>query len=148
MRNHRVMLGVRIFFNFEIFLHCAARIGKKRPLCANRSTKLLQRVMVVCRDRYDLRIPNSDLRIESCKIQMLLVLLRTVVATRQCEDHWIAVLQLTELARRVRMVGKLVVRKYASRYDVRAHAINSFDSILAANTNDELQIDLDLCNRS
>ena len=86
MRNHRIVLRVRVLFDVEIFLHCAARVREERPLRAEGRTKLLQSVVIVRRDRSNLRIPNSDLRIEGCKIQMLLVLLRTVVATRQRED--------------------------------------------------------------
>ena len=42
---------------------------------------------------------------------MLLVLLRAVVAAREREDQRVLALQLAQLARRVRVIGQLVVGK-------------------------------------
>src|ERR1700759_4457174 len=52
---------------------------------------------------------------------MLMVLLRAVVAARECEDQRIVALQLAQLARRFLVVRQLVVRELAARDDVRAH---------------------------
>jgi hypothetical protein len=58
--------------------------------------------VVVGRDRGDLRVGHRDLRVERGELQVLLVLLRAVVAAREREDQRVVALQLAELARGVR----------------------------------------------
>jgi hypothetical protein len=55
-------------------------------------------VVLVGRDRRHLGVGDGDLRIERGEFEMLLVLLRAVVAARQREDQRIVALQLAELA--------------------------------------------------
>src|SRR3954454_19610477 len=55
---------------------------------------------------------------------MLLVLLGAVVAAREREDQGIIALNLAQAARRVRVIGQLVVRKNGPRCEVVAHLVS------------------------
>ena len=61
--------------------------------------------MLVGRDRRHLGVGDGDFRIEGGQFEVLLVLLRAVVAARESEDQRIVALQLTEPARDVLGVG-------------------------------------------
>ena len=78
--------------------------------------------MVVGRDRSDLGVRHGDLGVERGELQMLLVLLRAVVAPREREDQRVVALQLAEPARRVRVIGQLVIGKRGSGHHVRSHS--------------------------
>ena len=64
-------------------------------------------------DRGDLGVRHGDLRVERGEIQMLLVLLRAVVAPREREDQRVVALELAEFARCIGVIGELVIRKDA-----------------------------------
>ena len=121
VRDHRVVLGVGVLLNVEVLLNRSVRVGEEGPLGADRRTELLERVVVVGRDRGDLGVRHGDLRVERGELQMLLVLLRAVVAAREREDQRVVALQLAEPAWRARVIGQLVVGKGASGRDVSAH---------------------------
>ena len=121
VRDHRVVLGVGVLLNVEVLLNLSARVREERPLGAHRRPKLLEGVVVVGRDRRDLRVGDGDPRVERRQLLVLLVLLRTVMAAREREDHRVVALQLAEPARRVRMIGQLIVGEDASGRHVRAH---------------------------
>ena len=82
--------------------------------------------MVVGRDRGDLRVGHGDLRIERGELEVLLVLLRAVVAAREREDQGIVALQLAELSGDALVVGQLVVGERGAGLDVRAHGRTPF----------------------
>ena len=126
VRDHRVVLGVGVLLDVEILLDDALRVGEEGPLGADRGTELLERVMLVGRDRGDLRVGDGDLRIERGELEMLLVLLRAVVAAREREDQGIVALQLAELSGDVLVVGQLVVGERGAGLDVRAHGRTPF----------------------
>ena len=84
------MLGVGVLLDVEVLLNRPAGIGEEGPLGADRSPELLRGVVVVGRDRDDLGVGDGDLRIVRSELQVLLVLLRTVVAPRQREDQRVA----------------------------------------------------------
>ncbi len=109
VRDHRVVVGVGVLLDVEVLLHRAPGVREERPLRADRGAELLRRVMVVGRDRDDLGVGHGDLRMERCELEMLLMLLRAVVAAREGEDHRVVALDLAELAERLRVVGQLVV---------------------------------------
>ena len=92
------------------------------PLGADRRPELLQLVVGVGRDRDDLGVGDRDLGVEGGELEVLLVLLRAVVAASEREDQRILALQLAELAGDVGVVGQLVVRERAAGCDVGAHA--------------------------
>ena len=79
------------------------------------------RVVVVGRDRDDLGVGDGDLRIVRSELQVLLVLLRAVVAPRQCEDQRVVALELAELAYRVGVIRQGVVGEDSAGSDVGSH---------------------------
>ena len=109
VRDHRVVLGVGVFLDVEVALDGAAGVGEERPLGADRGPELLQGVMVVGGDGDDLRVADGDLRIVRCELQVLLVLLRAVVAPRQGEDQRVVALELAQRAH-----GAGVIRQSSS----------------------------------
>ena len=102
VRDHRVVVGVGVLLDVEVLLDDRARVLEERPLRADRRAELLARVVLVGRDRGDLGVGDGDLRIERGELEVLLVLLRAVVAAREREDHRIVALQLAERARDAR----------------------------------------------
>jgi len=64
VRNHRIILGVGVFLNVQIFLDSSVWIRKESPHGSDRCPKFLERVVVVSRNRDDLRIRHGDLRIK------------------------------------------------------------------------------------
>ena len=101
VRDHRVVLGVRVLLDVEVLLDRASGVGEERPLGADRRAELLAARGVVGRDRGDLRVGDGDLRIERGELEVLLVLLRAVVAARERQDQRVVALQLAEPARDV-----------------------------------------------
>src|SRR5262245_2339485 len=79
-------------------------------------------VMVVGRDRRDLRVGHRDFRVERSELQVLLVFLGTVMTSSQGEYHRILTLDLAQLSDRLRVVRQLVVGKHRTRNDVGSHA--------------------------
>ena len=126
IRNHRIVLGIGVLLDVEIFLHRSLRIGQERPLGPDGRTELLQGVMVVGGDGDDLSVGHSDLRIVRGEFQMLLVFLRTVMAAGQRENQRVVTLQLAELSQRARVIGQLIVGKSFPERCQNAYA-NSFN---------------------
>jgi hypothetical protein len=62
VRDHRVVVGVGVLLDVEVLLDDALRVREERPLRADRVPELLERVVLVGRDRRDLRIGDVDLR--------------------------------------------------------------------------------------
>ena len=122
------MVGVGVLLDVEVLLDRSPGVGEERPLGADRRAELLQLVVLVGRDRDDLRVGHGDLRLERRQLEVLLVLLRAVVAAREREDHRIGALQLAELARGVGVIGQLVVGERAAGCDVGAHGTSPFRS--------------------
>ena len=76
VRDHRIVLGVRVLLDVQVFLNLSFGIGQKCPLRAESRAEFLQSVVVVGRDRDDLRIRDGNLRIERDQLPMLLMFLR------------------------------------------------------------------------
>src|SRR4051812_38381502 len=87
VRDHRVVFRIRVLLYFEILLDRSLRVGQKGPPRAYGRPELLERVMVVGRNRHDPRVGDCYLWVERCEFQMLLVFLRAVVASSEREDH-------------------------------------------------------------
>ena len=91
------MLGVGVLLDVQVLLDGASGVGQERPLGTDRRAELLQRVVLVGRDRDDPGVGHRDLRLERRQLQVLLVLLRAVVTAGEREDHRVVALQLAEL---------------------------------------------------
>jgi hypothetical protein len=98
VRDHRIVLRVGVLLDVEVLLDDPARVGQERPEGADGGPELLQRVVLVGRDRRDLCVRHGDLRLERGQLQVLLVLLRAVVAAGEGEDQRIPALDLAETA--------------------------------------------------
>ena len=109
VRDHRVVVGVRVLLDVEVLLHGPLRVLEERPLGAERGAELLEGVVLVGRDRRDLRVGDGDFRIARDQFEVLHVLLRAVVAAGERQDHRVLALDLAQLSRRARVVGQLVV---------------------------------------
>src|SRR3954465_10144822 len=81
--DHRVVFGVGVLLDVEVLLDAALRVREERPLGADRSAELLQRVMRVGGDRDDPGVGHGDLGIEGGELEVLLVRLWAVVAARE-----------------------------------------------------------------
>src|SRR5580692_6545838 len=92
MRDHRIVLGVGVLLNVEILLNRSTGVCKECPHGSDRRTELLERMVIVGRDRGDLSVRHRDLRVERGKFQMLLVLLWAIVAAREGEDQRVVAL--------------------------------------------------------
>src|SRR4051812_45737991 len=82
--------------------------------------------MGVGRDRRQLRVGDGHLWIERGELEVLLVLLRAVVAAGEHEDQGIVALQLAEPSRDARVIGQLVLRERAAGGDIGTHSWTSF----------------------
>ncbi len=118
VRDHRVVVRVGVLLDVEFFLDRPSRVGQEGPLSADRCAELLQRVVVVGGNRHDLGVGNRDLRLERCKLKVLLVLFRTVVAAGEREDHRIPALELTQRAHGIGVVGQRIIGEDAPGDDV------------------------------
>src|SRR5215211_2756905 len=125
VRDHRVVLGVGVLLDVEVLLDDPLRVGEEWPLRSDRRPELLGRVMRVGGDRGQPGIGHGDLGIDVGELEVLLMLLRTVVAAREREDQRIVALQLAQPPRGPLMVGQLVIRERAAGCDVGAHLSTS-----------------------
>src|SRR4029077_6930759 len=64
---------------------------------------------------------HVDLGIEGRQLEVLLVLLRAIVAAGEGKDQWIVALDLTETAKCLGMVGQLEVREAGAGLDIGTH---------------------------
>ena len=88
---------------------------------ADGRAELLQRVVLVGGDGGHLGVGHRDLRLERRQLEVLLVLLRAVVAAGEREDQRIAALEFTQRADGVGVVGQRVVGEGAAGDDVGTH---------------------------
>ena len=115
------MLGVGVLLDLEVPLNGPIGIGEEGPLGADGGAELLDGVVVVGGDGDDLGVADGHLRIVRRQLEVLLVLLRAVVAPGQGEDQGVVALELTELALRVGVIGQGVVGEGATGPDVGSH---------------------------
>jgi hypothetical protein len=105
VRDHRVVVRVGVLLDVEVLLDDPSGVGEEGPPGADRVAELLQRVVHIGGDRDDLRVGDSDLGLERGQLQVLLVLLRAVVAAGEREDHRVTALQLAQRADDAGVVG-------------------------------------------
>src|ERR1700719_4290118 len=82
-------------------------------------------MVIVGGDRGNLSVRHRDLRVERGEFQMLLVLLRAVVAAREREDQRVVALEFAELPQCARVIGEFVVGENVSCNNVRSHLSSS-----------------------
>jgi hypothetical protein len=116
--DHRIVVRVGVLLDVEVPLDDAPRIGQERPVRADRGPELLQRVVLVGRDRDDLRVRHRQLGLERRQLQVLLVLLRAVVPAGEREDHRVVTLELAERARHVGVIRQFIVGERGTGCDV------------------------------
>ena len=118
----------------EILLDNPPGVGQEGPLGADRGAELLQRVMVVGGDRGDLCVSHRDLRVVLGQLQVLPVLFRAVVATRQREDQRVPALELAQRADGAGVVGQRIIGEGAAGDDVGTHGMTASPLIAAGAT--------------
>jgi hypothetical protein len=105
VRDHRVVRGIGVLGDVEILLDGPPGVGQEGPRGSDRGAELLQRVVLVGRDRGDLGVGDGDLRVVRREFQVLLVVFRAVVAAGERQDQRIAALQFAERADGAGVVG-------------------------------------------
>ena len=119
MRDHRIVLGVGVLLDVDVFLNLSLRVGEEGPLGSDGRTEFLKSMVIVGGDRGDLGIRHGNLRVERGELQMLLVLLRAVVAARERENQRVVALDFAEFALCARVIWQFVVGENSSGYDIR-----------------------------
>ena len=64
MWNHRIVQGIRVFSNIEIFLNYTPRVGQERPVGANSTSKFIRLDDVVRSNCDESAIRNLELTVE------------------------------------------------------------------------------------
>jgi hypothetical protein len=62
-------------------------------------------MVIVCSNRYDLRVRHRDVRVELGQFQMLPMLLWAIVPAGKRKDQRVVTLQLAEIAQFARVIG-------------------------------------------
>src|SRR5205823_951001 len=78
------------------------------------------------RDRQDLRIGNGDLGVGGRELEVLLVVLRAVMATREHENQRVVALQLAQATTGLGVVRQLIVGEGPAWRDISAHRVLLF----------------------
>ena len=125
IRDHRIVDGIGVFDDVEVFLNDPSRIGEEGPVGADSGAKLVRLIDVVGADGDQLAIANLDLTVELNQPLRLAAVLGSITAAAQHQNHRIVALQLGELPAFCGVVGQLVIRKDGSGNDVSAHVKSS-----------------------
>src|SRR6266581_5108871 len=81
MGNHWIVMWIGVLLNIKVLLHLTPRVGEKGPLGTHRISELICFQDVIGRNSDDLRVCNSDSGIELGQFKVLLMILRTVMAS-------------------------------------------------------------------
>jgi hypothetical protein len=95
--NHRIVDGISILCDVEIFLHDAARVGEERPVGAHSAAIFIRLGDVVGADRDQPGVGNFHLAVELDQPLGLPAVLGAVTSTAEDENHGMLSLQLGEL---------------------------------------------------
>src|SRR6266496_1034091 len=127
MRNHRIMERVSILLNIKIFLYFAPGVGKEGPLRPHRIAELIRFQNIVRRNRDYFCVRHSNFGVEGRKLKMLLVILGTIVSTREYQDHRIDALEFAQLPSRLRVIGQLLVGEMSTWLNIITHVTVPFN---------------------
>jgi hypothetical protein len=119
--DHRVVHRVGVLLDVQIVLHRPVRVGQEGPPGADRRAKLQQRAVVVGGDRDDLRVRHRELLLERGQIEVLLMLLRAVMAAHEGKDHRITALQFAQRDLGAGVIGQHVIGEDTAGDYVGAH---------------------------
>src|SRR5258708_4394485 len=89
MRDHRIVLGVRVLGDVEILLNLASRIGQKRPMSASAGAVLIGRGNVVGADGDYAAVTDLHLAVKLDQTLSVAPILRAVSSPPKHQDHWI-----------------------------------------------------------
>jgi hypothetical protein len=83
VRNHRIVRGIRVFGDVEIFLYDATQVRKKRPVRTNSRAKFPGREQVVSANRNQPAIADLKLALKLHQTFMLPPLFGTITAAAE-----------------------------------------------------------------
>lgn len=108
-------------FDVEVFLHRALFIVEERKRCGSLLPIVVGGVPVVSGDDDDPECNRRSTGDETAPVPIVLTVLRTEEAPRQHQNHKLVALQIGEASLCLGVVGKTVIRKDGSGYDVQSH---------------------------
>jgi len=121
IRDHRIVDGIGVFDDVEVFLNDPSRIGEEGPVGADPAAIFVRASDVVGADRDEPAVADLELTMELNQPLRLPAVLGSITAAAQDENHRVVALQLGELPAFRRVVGQLVIREDGSGNDVSAH---------------------------
>jgi hypothetical protein len=124
VRNHRIMQGVRVFGNIEVFLNYTPGVGQKGPVGANSHAKFISLNNVVGSDCGQPAIRNLELAVELNKALMLSTLFWAEAAATENKNHRIWPLELRELPALGAVVRKLIIGEGCAWNNIISHLQN------------------------
>ena len=125
MRDHRIVVRIRVFGDVEIFLDDTPHVGEERPVGTNPAATFIRLSDIVGADRDKSAITNLELPMKLDQPFGLPAVLGAITATAKYQNHWMLPLQFGELPTFRGMVGKLIVGEGSPRNDVGPHVTYS-----------------------
>ncbi len=119
--DHRIVGGIRVFGDVEIFLDHARRVREKRPVRADVGAKLIGLGDIVGADCDQPAIANLELAMEFHEQFRLAAIFRAESTAAENQNHGMLCLQLGELAMLAGVIGELVVGENGPRNNVSSH---------------------------
>jgi hypothetical protein len=112
MRDHRIVLGVRVLGDVEILLDLSRRIGQKGPMSADAGAVLVRQKKIVGTNGDEPGVTDFHLVVKLDQALGLASILRAVASSAENQDHGIWPLKIGKLATCARMIGQLIIGKY------------------------------------
>jgi hypothetical protein len=122
VRDHRIVVRVRVFGDVEILLDDTLYVGEERPVGANPAAILIRPRDMVGADRDKSTIANLEFSMKSDKAFRHPAIPRAITSAAEDQNHWILPLQFREFPALRGVVGKLIVGQDSPRNDVGPHA--------------------------
>jgi hypothetical protein len=121
VRNHRIVNGIGIFGDVEIFLNDAPGIAEKWPVGADAAAVLIRLGDIVCADGDEPAIADLHLTVELQQAFGVSPIFRAERAAAEDEHHWIIALQLSKPSMPGGMIAQFIVGQNCSGDDVGSH---------------------------
>jgi hypothetical protein len=123
--NHRIVDGIGVLGDIEVFLYNAACVGEERPVSADSGAVLVGEGDVVGADGDEPAVGDLEFTMELDETFGLAAILRTEASPAEDENHGMRTLQIGELAALCCVVGEFVVGKDCAGDNVSSHGIGS-----------------------